>query len=218
MSIASADEMEARLRMLPARERFVFPADAVPSTYRRCAVLIPFWREGDELFVVLTERARKLRSHGGMVSFAGGALEPGEDWVQGAVREAHEEIGLDPNCVEILGQLDDAWSSAKHHLVPVVAWLERRPTLTANADEVARILIAGVSEVLRPEARSEETVYLGTVPCINATIEVSAGRVFGLTADLLLEAVEWAIGESPERGRTRLRELEAKKAMQVKGS
>lgn len=215
MSINSADEMEARLRALPGRERFVFPADAVPSNYRRCAVLIAFWREGDELFVVLTERARKLRSHGGMVSFPGGALEPGESWEQGAIREAHEEVGLDPSCVEVLGQLDDAWSSAKHHLVPVVAWLKERPVLVANEDEVARIMIAGVSEVLKPEARSEETVYLGTVPCINATIEVASGRIFGLTADLFLEAIEWAIGESPDRGRTRLRELEAKKALQA---
>lgn len=214
MPPTSAGAMEERLRAIAGRERFEFPADVVPSTYRRSAVLIPFWREEDELFVVLTERARRLRSHGGMVSFPGGALEPGETWVEAAVREAHEEIGLNPNHVEVLGLLDDAWSSAKHHLVPVVAWLEERPSLVANPDEVARIMFAGMSEILHPEARSEETVYLGTVPCINVTIKVSSGRIFGLTADLLLEAVEWAAGGSPERGRTRLRELEAKKAME----
>jgi len=42
------------------------------------------------------------------------------------LREAHEEIGLDPGEVEVLGQLDDAWSSAAHHIVPVVAWLKGR--------------------------------------------------------------------------------------------
>lgn len=213
MPAPSPDEMERRLRALPSRDRFAFPPEVIPDFYRRAAVLIPFWREGDELFVVLTERARKLRSHAGMVSFPGGVLEPGESWEDAAIREAHEEVALDPNRVEVLGQLDDAWSSAKHHLVPVVAWLDRAPSLIANPDEVARIMIASVSEVLEPEARSEETVYLGTVACINTTIEVSSGSVFGLTADLLLEAVEWATGQSPERGRTRLRELEAKNAL-----
>ena len=78
-------------------------------------------------------------------------------------------------------------------------------------------MIVGVAEVLSPEARSEETVYLGTTPCINETVEVSEGRVFGLTADLLLEAVEWATGGSPGRGRVRLRELEAKNALRAAG-
>jgi 8-oxo-dGTP pyrophosphatase MutT (NUDIX family) len=217
MTDTSAEAMERRLRSLPDRERFAFPTEVVPVFYRRAAVLIPFWREGDDLFVVLTERARKLRSHGGMVSFPGGVLEADETWNVAAVREAHEEIGLDPGEVEVLGQLDDAWSSAKHHVVPVVAWLKGRPTFVANPDEVARIMIVSVAEVLSPEARSEETVYLGTTPCINETVEVSEGRVFGLTADLLLEAVEWATGGSPGRGRVRLRELEAKNALRAAG-
>ena len=214
MSTTDPDAMERRLRWLPQRERFAFPPSVVPDSYRRSAVLIPFWREGDELFVVLTERARNLRSHAGMVSFPGGVLEDGESWQEAAVREAYEEVGLDPKIVEVLGQLDDAWSGAKHHLVPVVAWLDRKPTFVANPDEVARILIVPIVQVLNPQARSNETVYLGTVACTNTTIEIEAGRVFGLTADLLLEAVEWATGENPERGQVRLRELEAKNAQQ----
>ncbi|MCP5043445.1 MAG: CoA pyrophosphatase [bacterium] len=213
MRASDADAMERRLRELPTREPFRFPSDAIPSFFRRAAVLIAFWRDGDDLFVALTERARHLRTHGGMVSFPGGQLDPGEDWADAAIREAYEEVGLDPTSVEVLGQLDDAWSSAKHHLVPVVGWLGGVPDFVANPDEVARIMLTPVSEVLRPNERRDETVYLGTVPCVNTTIEVSLGRVFGLTADLLLEAVEWASGEEPQRGRVRLRELEAANAV-----
>ena len=79
-------------------------------------------------------------------------------------------------------------------------------------------MVASVSEVLRPEARSHETVYLGALPCINTTIELSSGRVFGLTAGLLLDAVEWASGEDPQRGPVRLRELEAWKAQRARES
>ena len=78
MSALDCEEFERRLRSLPERERFVFRSGVVPESFRHAAVLIPFWRERDEVFVVLTERARKLRSHGGMVSFPGGVLEEGE--------------------------------------------------------------------------------------------------------------------------------------------
>ncbi len=213
MSAEITDAMEARLRSVHERERFRFPRNAIPDTFRRAAVLILFWREGDDISVVLTQRASRLRTHAGMVSFPGGVLEDGESWADAAVREAHEEVGLDPASVEILGLLDDAWSGAKHHLVPVVAWVDEAPRFVPNPDEVARVMVASVAEVLQPARRSEETVYLGSVPCINTTIEVAAGRVFGLTADLLLEAVEWASGAMPERGCVRLRELEAFNSM-----
>lgn len=218
MGARLADRMESRLRALGSRTRFTFPPEVIPETFGRAAVLIPFWREGDQLRVVLTQRAPNLRTQGGMVSFPGGALEDGESWAEGAIREAHEEVGLDPASVEVLGLLDDAWSGAMHHLVPVVAWIDGVPRFVANPDEVARIMVASISEVLLQEARSHETFYLGALPCTNTTIELSSGRVFGLTAGLLLEAVEWASGEDPQRGPVRLRELEAWKAQRARES
>jgi len=203
------DAFEARLRAIRSRPRFEFPADAIPTNFRRAAVLVAFWRGRDELFVVLTERASSMRTHAGMVAFPGGALDEGEDWTRAAIREAHEEVALDPALVEVLGQLDDAWSGARHHLVPVVAWLRERPALRGNPDEVARVMRVPLHEILAPEARADTTVYLGTTPCTNTTIDVREGQIFGLTADLLLEAVEWALGREPTRGETRLRELRA---------
>jgi 8-oxo-dGTP pyrophosphatase MutT (NUDIX family) len=209
MNEVVSEQMESRLRELGSRERFEFPSDVVPDSFRRAAVLIPFWRERGELFVVLTQRASKLRTHAGMVAFPGGGLDPGESWADAAVREAHEEVGLDPALVEILGPLDDAWSGAKHHLVPIVAWIDSIPQFVANPDEVSRVIIAPVTEIMRPGARSDETVYLGSLPCIKTTIALTVGDVYGLTADLLLEAIEWATGENHQRGQVRLRELEA---------
>lgn len=209
MSAVNAETMESRLRSLGTRERFVFPQEAIPESFRRSAVLIAFWREGDELYVVLTVRASKLRTQSGMVAFPGGALDPRESPAEAAVREAHEEVGLDPTSVEVLGLLDDAWSGANHHVVPVVAWVDRVPQFVANPDEVARIIVAPVAELLRPELRGTQTVRLGTLACVKATIDVCSHRVYGLTADLLIEAVGWACGEEPEQGPVRLRELEA---------
>ncbi len=83
--------------------RFMPPED---SDARRGAVLMVFADRGDDPNapddlahrgeLLLTERAHHMRSHPGQVSFPGGSLDPGETPVQGALREAHEEIGLDP--------------------------------------------------------------------------------------------------------------------------
>ncbi len=205
-----ADSLEARLRGLSGRRRFRFPDEAIPRGFRSSAVLIAFWRErDDDVHVILTQRATRMRTHAGMVAFPGGQLDPGENWVDAAIREAHEEVGLDPSLVDVVGQLDDAWSGAQHHLVPVVAWLRGAPALRANPSEVARVMRVPLREVVHPEARNDATVYLGTLACTNSTIDVSEGQIFGLTADLLLEAVEWALGGQPQRGPVRLRELRA---------
>ncbi len=69
------------------------------------AVLVPLFVADGHLHVVLTRRREDLRRHGGEISFPGGRADPGETLVQTALREAEEEIGLDPAGVELLGAL-----------------------------------------------------------------------------------------------------------------
>lgn len=74
----------------------------------RHAVLVPFYRVDDTLHVVLTKRTENLRSQRGHVSFPGGGREPQDaDLLATALRESHEEIGLDPAHVEVFGRIDD---------------------------------------------------------------------------------------------------------------
>ena len=196
-----------RLRQLASRTPFEFPADAIPSHFRRAGVLIPFWEEAGQLRVLLTERAAHLSGHPGQVSFPGGQLEAGESWEQAAVREATEEVGIDPARVEVLGRLDDAWSGAGHHLVPVVAWLEGTPRFQANPGEVAKLLTPSVADLLRPGARSEEEIQHRGTRYLNQILDWPGGRVYGLSTDLLLEVLEWATGGEPNRGPARLQEM-----------
>ena len=90
-----------------------------------------------------------------------------------------------------------------------MAWLRERPELEGNPDEVEKVMRVPLREIVDPHARTDSTVYLGTLACTNSTIVVSDGEIFGLTADLALEAIEWGLGEEPRRGETRLRELRA---------
>lgn len=192
-----------RISALRSNPPFQFPQNAIPPEFRRAAVLIPFWADENDIYVLLTRRSRNLSQHKGETAFPGGRLEPGESWTEGALREANEEVGIAPEAVEVLGELDDAWSGAGHHIRPIVGWLKARPELRANPAEVSELLIASVTELLRPNARSEETITRNGNQYTNTTLSWTGGDAYGLSADLLLEALEWGLGQQPARGETR---------------
>jgi 8-oxo-dGTP pyrophosphatase MutT (NUDIX family) len=197
------------LEVLRGREPFHFPPQAIPGDFRQAAVLITFWPEGNDLRCILTRRTTDLSSHKGQVAFPGGRIDPGESWHDAALREAHEEVGLDPRTVEVIGDLDDAWSGARHHIVPVVGWLEAPPSLRPNPGEVAAILLPRVSELLRPEALGSREVQWNGRTYVNRIVSFEGGQAFGLSADMLLEALAWGTGATPERGPERLQELQS---------
>jgi 8-oxo-dGTP pyrophosphatase MutT (NUDIX family) len=195
------------LYRLSVRTPFSFPTTSVPQHFRRAAVLLPFWEDQGDIRIALIRRAESLRVHPGVVAFAGGIVDPGESFTEAAVREAVEEIDLDPSCIAFLGRLDDAWSGIGHHIAPVVAWLSVPPKLTPNPAEVGEVLIAPLSEVLLPEARSVEELTVAGLGYTNVTLRWSGGSVDRLFADLLLEAIEWGLGGRPSSGPARLQSM-----------
>ena len=120
---------------------------------RQSAVLAPLY-DGDEgPVVVLTRRAAHLRNHRGEVSFPGGRQEDHDaDLVATALREAHEEIGLDPTSVEIIGPLDQLSTFVSRSMIhPFVGVLPGRPDgLVADPGEVEHILQLPLGRPARP--------------------------------------------------------------------
>ena len=121
---------------------------------RDAAVLIPIISE-PEPTLIFTLRSEDLPSHKGQISFPGGSIDPGETAIEAALREAHEEIDLDPTRVRVLGEMDSLPTWVSGYLVhPVVGWLDERPDLHPNEAEVAAILevpIAAITEEIRAE-------------------------------------------------------------------
>lgn len=106
---------------------------------RPAAVLVAVIARPEGASVLLTRRADTLASHTGQIAFPGGRLDPGETAVQAALREAHEEVALDPASVEVLGVGDPYETGTGFLVTPVIGWLRQSPTLAPSADEVAEV-------------------------------------------------------------------------------
>ncbi|MDQ1445490.1 MAG: hypothetical protein QOI20_1954 [Acidimicrobiaceae bacterium] len=133
------------------------PASQLPFEGRPAAVLVPVFEEDGQARVILTRRSDKLRSHTGEVSFPGGRLDPEESPLAAALREAGEEIGLDPADVEILGQLEPlATLSSRSGITPFVGVLPGRPVLRPNPHEVEHAFDVALVELLDEAVYREE--------------------------------------------------------------
>jgi len=160
---------------------------------RQSAVLILFGpnAEGGE-DVVLTERSHTMRSHAAQVSFPGGAIDPIDSGpVAAALREAQEEVGLDPRGVEVVAQMPALYLPPSDFVVtPVLAWWARpSPISVVDHLEVARVLRAPLSELTDPARRFTVSHPSGFV---GPAFEVDGLLVWGFTAGLLSKVIELA--------------------------
>ena len=114
-------------------------APAERPTLKPAAVLIGVVEHPDGPAVILTRRSDSLRSHTGQVALPGGRCDPGETPWQTALREAHEEIGLEPSLVTLAGLSTPYRTGTGYHITPVVGFIAPGFSLTVNPDEVADV-------------------------------------------------------------------------------
>lgn len=164
---------------------------AVPDVRAPAAVLVAAFEENGEARVVLTRRAAHLRTHTGEVSFPGGRLDAGETPEQGALREAAEEIGMDPGIVELIGRLTplSTYSSAAT-ITPVVGLLAARPAVIPNPNEVEHVFDVSLAQLATPGVFHEE---LWSVPVRGEDsfpmwfFDLEEDTIWGATARVLVE-------------------------------
>ena len=156
--------------------------------------------EGAGPHVVLTRRSPRLASHTHEVSFPGGRHDPDDaDLWATALREAKEEIDLDPSLPRLLGRLDPVVTVGSGSLIqPFVAVLSGPPELEPNPDEVEAVRIVALSELVRDEVYREELWPRAEGPWSITFFELEGDTVWGATAAMLRQLLALALGVEDE--------------------
>jgi 8-oxo-dGTP pyrophosphatase MutT (NUDIX family) len=155
--------------------------------------------------IVLTRRSADLSTHQGQVSFPGGRLDEGEDAVAAALREAFEEVALDPALVRVVGWLHPVLTMVSSSFIqPVLGTLAELPALTPNPGEVERIFSVSLGELAHPAVFHEERWRIPgrTIPGSEDDsfpvwfFEVSGELIWGATARMLYELLRVVLVEA----------------------
>jgi len=122
------------------------------------AVLVPLFTDASgRLHAVFTRRRDDLKRHAGEISFPGGRRDPGEGLIDTALREAHEEVGLRPELVDVVAQLPTLGTVVgQFNITPFVGITDGRPVVTADSREVDRVFDVALAELLDPAVYHEE--------------------------------------------------------------
>lgn len=137
--------------------------------------------------IVVTLRASKLNRHGGQYALPGGRLDEGENVVDAALRETHEEVGLRLDTSSVLGVLDDMVTRSGFVITPVVAWAGAGASFTPDPGEVAKLYRVPLHELDAasiPEIVADRT---GGKPVMSAVFPTIGNRMYAPTAALLYQ-------------------------------
>jgi len=188
--------LTAQLRMSPqprlGSERILDPF----LDCRRAGVLLLLYPGDEGLCLVLTRRTGSVRSHQRQISLPGGSLEPGETAVEAAVREANEELSVDPSALTILGQLSPLYIPLSGFCIyPVVAYAARRPAFVPSDIEVAELIEEPLDHLLDGDTCAEEVRQLRGQEVRVLFYRIGAHKVWGATAMVLCEFVALLSGD-----------------------
>jgi 8-oxo-dGTP pyrophosphatase MutT (NUDIX family) len=163
---------------------------------RRASVLVPIVARPDELTMLFTRRTAHLRNHSGQIAFPGGGVEPGDASAEAtALREAHEEIGLEPARVEVLGRLSDYHTRSDYRVTPVVGLVAPPLELRLDAHEVEEAFEVPLSFLLDPanHLRQQREFQGRTIPFY--AIPYRDYYIWGATAGMLINLHRFLAGE-----------------------
>lgn len=165
---------------------------------RAAAVLVPLVEREAGVHVILTRRADTLRRHSGQIAFPGGGIDPGETAWQAALREAHEEIGLAPDRVELAGLSTPFKTLTGFHVTPVVGWVDPSFEPVPSPGEVAEVFETPFDFLM--DAANHERVFRETGRGPSRwvySIRHNERVIWGITAAMVADLAGRLFGEAP---------------------
>ncbi len=176
----------------------------VEDEQRQAAIVVPTVTRSSGAGILFTKRADHLSDHPGQMAFPGGGREPeDEDLLGTALREANEEIGLDPEAVHIVGRLDDIRTVTDYSVRPFVARIPDREYVPSD-EEVAEVVVlpvADLTDLANYESEHRDHPHYGEIRL--HFFYVDGYTVWGATARMLVQllelATDWEMPPEPDR-------------------
>jgi len=188
--------LEAQLRFMPTPPRTGWKPGEFPSDARSAAGLLLLYPGERGASIPLTVRASHLKRHAGQISLPGGATDEGETAIQAALREAYEEIGVDPARIRILGQLTPVYVLVSGFtLHPIVGITDERPEFKPAAHEVEEVIEVSIADLqdasnIRHGTRTREGIAIEY-----PYFDLRGSHVWGATAMILGELISLLAAE-----------------------
>ena len=172
---------------------------------RASAVLVLLYPHNGALFLPLTVRLAALRTHSGEISLPGGRYDDADgDLQHTALREAWEELSIDPATVDIWTTLTPVWIPVSNYqITPFVGWSDTRPPFKPAAGEVAELIEAPLDELLRPDIIHTEEWELRGQRMHVPFFALGPHKVWGATSMILAELVGKLTTEARRHGENR---------------
>jgi 8-oxo-dGTP pyrophosphatase MutT (NUDIX family) len=183
---------DAQLRMAPSHRGELFRNIEENRIIRQSAVLISLFIENDKINTLLIKRATYNGVHSGQVSFPGGKHEEtDESLIYTALREAQEEIGIDPLKVKVLGTLTPLFIPVSNmEVLPVVGFLQEKPDLYPNLEEVEYTITIPICHLKNPNNHLRKTINIREHEIEAPYFKVDCEDVWGATAMIISEFIE----------------------------
>ncbi len=177
----------------------VFQPKNNPNFQRRASVLIPLIEIRGEIFVLFTVRSKHLRSHPGQVSFPGGKQDyQDSNSLETALRETDEEIGLNPEKVEILGRIDQIISLYNYLVTPFVGLIPSDFSPNPNLDEIEEVFKVPLSFFMKSNNHWSEEYESSSSKVLIHHFDFDGFDIWGLTAKLILRLLDIGLGYAPD--------------------
>ena len=166
---------------------------------KRASVIIPLLEVECEVFVMLTQRSKRLRSHAGQVSFPGGKQDQRDaNSLETAIRETREEIGLPKEKIEIIGTLDQILSLHHYLVTPFVAIIPGDFVPIPNEDEIDAVFKVPLSFFMKNDQHWTEEFETPFTKVLVHHFEFEGFDIWGLTAKLILRLLEIGLDHKPD--------------------
>ena len=189
-----ADRLTAALALPASCTLLAGDMDEPSSAEAKTAAVLIAVTDRDEPGVILTVRRDDMRTHAGQVAFPGGRIDPGEDAVQAALREAWEELELEPSLVEPVAELECYRTITGYLVTPVLGVVPADLRLSPHDREVADWFEAPLDHLLSPtNHRRKSAVFAGSERHYYE-IDWEGRRIWGATAAMLVNLsrrLEW---------------------------